>query len=289
MSQAISPVILITGAGRGIGRATALHLAASGARLGLLARGASELQRTLAAVTGAGAQGVAVTADVTDEEAVARAHEQIEESLGPVDVLVNNAGVGGPIGPMWEVDPGQWWRTVEINLRGTYVCSRAVLPSMVERGVGRIVNVASHAGVHRWPYFTAYATGKSAVIKLTESLAAETREHGIAVLAVHPGLVDTGIGDASLGNGPPTPPSGELAERVSSWFERQRAEGHTVPVERAAALIVDVASGRADALSGRYIAIEDDLDALIERAEEVRRDNLQALKLERLGPDRDRP
>jgi NAD(P)-dependent dehydrogenase (short-subunit alcohol dehydrogenase family) len=153
---------------------------------------------------------------------------------------------------------------------------------MVERRRGRIVNVVSNAGAHRWPYFSAYAVSKAAAIKLTENLAAETRAHGVTVFAAHPGLVRAGLTDAALADGP-RPAPGSRAERVRSWFERQLAEGRTVSAEEAAAFVVDLASGRADRLSGRYIAIEDDLDALIERAHEVQRDNLQALKVQRLG------
>jgi NAD(P)-dependent dehydrogenase (short-subunit alcohol dehydrogenase family) len=282
VSDSRSPVVLITGASRGIGRAMALRFAADGARVALLARSAAGLEETLAAVRDAAGEGEAVPADVTDQDAVARAQREIEGSLGPVDVLVNNAGVGGPTGGLWEVDPDEWWRTIEINLRGTFVCTRAVLPGMVERRRGRIVNIVSNAGAHRWPYFTAYATSKGAVIKLTESLAAETREHGVTVFAAHPGLVRAGLTDAALAEGP-RPAEGSLAERVRSWFERELAEGRTVSAEEAAAFVVDLASGRADALSGRYVAIEDDLDALIQRAPEVERDNLHALKVQRLA------
>lgn len=142
--------------------------------------------------------------------------------------------------------------------------------------------MVSNAGAHRWPYFTAYAVSKAAVIKLTESLAAETRAYGVVVFAAHPGLVRAGLTDAALVEGPP-PAEGSLAERVHTWFEREVAEGRSVSAEEAAAFVVDLASGRADTLSGRYIAIEDDLDALIERAQEVQRDNLHALKVQRLA------
>ena len=282
MSEPLAPVVLITGASRGIGRATAVRFVAAGARVALLARSEAGLEETLAAVRDAGGEGLSLTADVTDERAVTRAQREIEDSLGPVDVLVNNAGLGGPAGELWQVDHAEWWETVEVNLRGTYLCTRAVLPGMVERRQGRVVNVVSNAGAHRWPYFTAYAVSKGAVIKLTESLAAETRDHGVAVLAVHPGLVRAGLTDNALGEGP-RPPAGSLQERVRSWFEREVAEGRSVSVDEAAAFLVDLGGGRADALSGRYIAIDDDLDALIERADEVQRDNLHALKVERLG------
>jgi NAD(P)-dependent dehydrogenase (short-subunit alcohol dehydrogenase family) len=275
------PVVLITGASRGIGRALALRLAADGARVALLARSSEGLQETLAAVTAAGGEGAAFSADVTDDRAVATAHAEIEGRLGPVDVLVNNAGVGGPVGEMWTLSADAWWQTVEVNLQGTYLCARAVLPGMVERRRGRIINIVSNAGAHRWPYFTAYAVSKGAVIKLTESLAAETRAYGVAVIAAHPGLVRGGLTDAALGDAPPPAP-GALAARVRSWFERELEAGRTVSVDEAASFVAQLSSGRADALSGRYVAVEDDLDALIQHAEEVRRDNLHALKVQRL-------
>lgn len=262
-----------------------MRFAAEGARVALLARNASGLQETLAAVLEAGGEGLTLVADVTDERAIMRALAEVEGTFGPVEVLVNNAGVGGPTGAMWEVDAGEWWRTIEINLHGTFTCTRTILPSMVNLRRGRIINVVSNAGAHRWPYFTAYATSKAAVIKLTESLAAETRIHGVAVLAAHPGLVRAGLTDAALVDGTP-PAGGSLAERVRDWFAQEVAAGRTVSVEEAAAFMVDLASGRADMLSGRYIAIEDDLDALIARAEEVQSENLHALKVQRLvrGP-----
>jgi len=262
-----------------------VRFAAEGARVALLARSVTGLQETLAAVLDAGGEGLTLAADVTDQRAIMRARAEIEGAFGPVEVLVNNAGVGGPTGEMWEVDAGEWWRTIEINLHGTFICTRTILPAMVRLHRGRIINVVSNAGAHRWPYFTAYATSKAAVIKLTESLAAETRAHGVAVLAAHPGLVRAGLTDAELTDGT-SPVEGSLAERVRDWFAQEVAAGRTVSAEEAAAFMVDLASGRADMLSGRYIAIEDDLDALIARAGEVQSENLHALKVQRLvhGP-----
>ena len=190
----------------------ALCLAARGTRMALLARSAEGLAETLGLVREAGGEAATFTVDVTDDHSVAAAVRDAEESLGPVEVLVNNAGLGGPVGEMWEVDPGEWWDTVDVNLRGTYTCSRAVLPGMVRRQRGRIINVVSKAGAHRWPYFTAYAVSKAAVIKLTESLAAETRAAGVAVLAAHPGLVRAGLTDAALADGP-RQPEGSLPHR----------------------------------------------------------------------------
>jgi NAD(P)-dependent dehydrogenase (short-subunit alcohol dehydrogenase family) len=184
---------------------------------------------------------------------------------------------------MWEIVPEDWWRTVEVNLRGTYICSRLVLPSMVDRRAGRIVNVVSNAGAHRWPYFTSYATSKAAVIKLTESLALETRPYDVTVIAAHPGLVRGGFTDMEEIGREIEAPEGSIEHRVRSWFQRQIAEGHTVSLEEAGAFLVEMGLGDVAALSGRYVAVSDDLDALLAHAERVRDENLHALKVERLS------
>jgi NAD(P)-dependent dehydrogenase (short-subunit alcohol dehydrogenase family) len=112
--------------------------------------------------------------------------DKLRHDLGPIDLLVNNAGISGPTGPAWEVPEQDWWSSVEVNLRSVELCSRLVLPEMVDRGRGRIVNVTSQAGAFRWPLASAYSVSKAAVIKFTENLGVETRRHGISVFSVHP-------------------------------------------------------------------------------------------------------
>src|SRR5262245_22598866 len=136
-------VAVVTGGGRGIGRAIALALATAGAWTAVLARSQSELDTTVQLIEHAGGRARAFVSDVTDVLAVRNAMRNIEQALGPVDLLVNNAATGGPIGPFWETDTEQWWQALEVNLRGPVLCSRAVLPGMVARHQGRIVNVAS--------------------------------------------------------------------------------------------------------------------------------------------------
>jgi NADP-dependent 3-hydroxy acid dehydrogenase YdfG len=149
-------VCVITGGGRGIGRVLARSLADAGAAVGLIARSGDELAETVRLITAAGGRATAARADVTDEQAVAYAIYVLYRRLGPVDLLVNNAGVSGPFGDAWQVDASEWWRAVEINLRGVLLCSRAILPAMTARGAGRIVNITSEAGVYRWPQASAY-------------------------------------------------------------------------------------------------------------------------------------
>jgi NADP-dependent 3-hydroxy acid dehydrogenase YdfG len=147
-AQLRGTVSVITGGGRGIGRMLAQALARAGAAVGLIARSGRELAETVRLVEACGGTAAAGT-DVTDEQAAAEAIATLVSRLGPVDLLVNNAGVNGPAGDAWQVDADQWWRAVEINLRGVFLCSRAVLPDMAARGTGRIVNITSQAGVYR--------------------------------------------------------------------------------------------------------------------------------------------
>jgi NAD(P)-dependent dehydrogenase (short-subunit alcohol dehydrogenase family) len=248
-------------------------------RVAVVARTGEEIEKTVSMIDAAGGQGIAVAADVADGDVVQSAHAEVVERLGAVDLLVNNAGVGGSIVATWEADPDAWRRTVEINLFGTFLWSHAVLPSMVERGRGRIVNVSSNAGAYRWPFVSDYSVAKAAIIKLTENLALETRRHGVAVFVIHPGTVNVGPTQRLLES---EVAEGTLAARVKAWFAEQLEAGDDYPPEAAAELVKALASGHADRLSGRYISVEDDLEALIEAADEIRDRDLQVLKLARL-------
>ncbi len=269
-------VALVTGGGGGLGREIALQLAAAGAGVAVVARSPDQLEETVALVEAAGGRAVAAPADVTDFAAVEAVVGNIEQSLGPIDFLVNNAGVSGPVAPLWESDPEQWWRAVETNLRGAFLCCRAVLPGLVARKQGRIVNVTSNAGIYRWPYLSAYAISKAAVIKLTENLAVETKKHGVKVFSINPGMLRAGMTASLLAA--PVPPESPVGI-VASWFRQEMDAGREVPLERGAALITRVAAGHADALAGRYFSVYDDLDELVARATTIRRDDLYTLRL----------
>jgi NAD(P)-dependent dehydrogenase (short-subunit alcohol dehydrogenase family) len=249
-------------------------LAMEGIAVAVLSRTPSELEQTARAIGRDGGTAVPIVGDVTRHADVARAVEACR-ALGPIDLLVNNAGVGGPIGLMWDSEPDSWWRAVEINLRGTYNCIHAVLPGMVDRGRGRIINMASDAGAFRWPLVSHYSVAKAAVIKLTENLAAEAGRHGIAAFAIHPGLVRIGLTETSL--------HAEVADgspeaTVQAWVRRQFEKGLDVPPERVCELVVQLASGEADRLSGRYITVHDDLRELLAQAETIRRSDSHVLR-----------
>src|SRR5579859_3230581 len=173
-------VALVTGAGRGIGKAIPVALAIAGARVVLTARSASEIDQTLAEIESSGGQALAVPADVSTPAAVASLVDRAQVKVGTIRVLVNNAGVLEPVALLWEVDPDKWWHSVEINLRGPFLCMRAVLPGMIARGRGRGVNLASRAAKVPIADGTAYAASKTGLVRVTESLAWELEGCGVS-------------------------------------------------------------------------------------------------------------
>ena len=247
-------VALVTGGGRGIGRGIALELAGAGARVAVAARTREQVEATAAEVGG-----VAIEADVSDRADVERMVAQAEGELGPLDVLVNNAGIALWEENAWGLEPQEWWRILEVNVLGVYLCCRTVIPGMIERGGGRIVNVASGAAYLPGSTSTAYAASKAAVHRFSETLATQLAPHGIPVFSISPGLVRTElIGDHFGDDAPWTPP--ELAPR----------------------LVRALAGGRLDALSGRYLHAEhDDIDDVASRADEIVAADLNAIRLRR--------
>jgi NAD(P)-dependent dehydrogenase (short-subunit alcohol dehydrogenase family) len=264
-------VALVTGGGRGLGRAMAEALAAAGAAVAVLARSADELADTVAGIETRGGKAIALPADVTDRTAVEQAVARTESTLGPLDLLVNNAGILAPIGAFWELDPGAWWRVLEINLLGPVLFTRTALPGMVARGRGRIVNVASGAGARPIAGGTAYCSSKAALFRLTDTLAAETEPHGIRVFALVPGVIRTRMTEWLMDD-----------PDAQSWLPQFKPifdEGRDDPIERVGQLIVRLASGQADALRGRIVSVRDDFEGLLRDAEAIRRDDRYALRL----------
>ena len=247
-------VALVTGGGRGIGRGIALELALAGARVAVAARTREQVEAPAADV-----DGIAIEADVSKRADVERMVAEAERELGPLDVLVNNAGIALWEEKDWELDPVEWWHVLEVNTLGVYLCCRAAIPGMIERGGGRIVNVASGAAYLPGSTSTAYSASKSAVHRFSETLANQLRPYGIPVFSISPGLVRTELIGGHFGDDAPwTPP--ELAPR----------------------LVRALAGGRLDALAGRYLHAEhDDVDDVAARADQIVADDLNAIRLRR--------
>jgi 3-oxoacyl-[acyl-carrier protein] reductase len=183
---------LITGAGRGIGRATAIALAKEGVHLGLIGLTMSNLEKVTAELEQYDVNISAATADVADLEAVHQAVEHIKTDLGSIDILINNAGIA-KFGGFLDLTPEEWGNIVQVNLMGVYNVTRAVLPEMIERKSGDIVNISSTAGQKGAPVTSAYSASKFAVLGLTESLMLEVRKHNIRVTALTPSTVATDL------------------------------------------------------------------------------------------------
>ena len=261
-------VAIVTGGGRGIGRAVAQCLAEAGVAVAVAGRSLDHLTETARLIEDVGARALALETDVTDRQSVEALVQATQERLGPVDLLVNNAG-NLTVGPIWEADPDEWWHCIDVNLRGPFLCTRAVLPSMISRGRGRIVNVASSAAYTDPPYLSAYGSSKAALIRFTRSLAAETRAHGLVAFAVHPGGVDTQLQRQYRA---------QLASLEGQPRQASTSARQYVPAERAGRLIEALASGRADRLSGRSIEVADDLEDMILRSEEIVEQDLYSLR-----------
>jgi 3-oxoacyl-[acyl-carrier protein] reductase len=241
---------LVTGGGRGIGANVARELTAAGMKVTVTGRTREQVEAVAEEIGGR-----ALVGDVSKRDDVERWFAEV----GDVDLLVNNAGIDSSEHmASWELDPDDWWYVFEVNVLGVYLCCRAVIPRMLERGSGRIVNVASGAAYLPNTKSTAYSASKAAVHRFSEILADQLRPHGVPVFSISPGLVRTEMTSGTPDDAPWTPP--ELAPR----------------------LVRALASGRLDKLSGRYLHAEhDDPDDLAARADEILAGDLNAIRLRR--------
>lgn len=254
MARLMDTVAVVTGGGRGIGREIALQLAREGAKVAVLARTATEIQETISLIQGEGGRAIALPTDVTDHSAVEGAFTRIATELGPVDTLVNNHGSFQAFGPVWDCDPLVWWRDVEINLRGTFHTCRAVSPTMLARGKGRIVNLVGGGTGNSFPHGSGYASSKAAIMRLTECLNDTTIAHGVRAFAVDPGLVRSAMTEMQL--------SSEAGKTYLPGIQQLFDDGVDIGPSCAALVIADISAGRFDALAGRLLRGVDDRDVL---------------------------
>jgi 3-oxoacyl-[acyl-carrier protein] reductase len=194
---------LITGGGKGIGRALAIALAQEGVDIALMGRSAGSLEEVAKELNGTGVKVAYATADVSDMNAVNTAVTHLTKALGEIDILINNAGIAA-FGGFLELEPAQWEQIIQVNLMGVYYVTRAILPGMIERKTGDIINISSTAGQRGAPLTSAYSTSKFGLLGLTESLMLEVRKHNIRVSALTPSTIATDMAkDLKLTDGNP--------------------------------------------------------------------------------------
>ena len=278
----LGQVAVVTGAGRGIGRMIAEELAREGARVALLARTANEIAGVAETIVAAGGQAQAYAVDIVDGAAVDAVFQAVERDLGPVSLLTNNAGSFAAIGPIWEVDPDVWWRDIEINVRGTFNCCRAVLPKMIERRAGRIINLTGGGTATSFPNGSGYATSKAGLLRLTECIADLALESDVRLFAMDPGLVRTAMTEYQL--------SSAAGRTYLTNMPRLFEEGVDVPPTLAARLSVEIGAGRFDRLAGRMLmAARGDHELTDADIDEIVRQDFRSLRVNGMPPERPAP
>ncbi|WP_053205958.1 SDR family NAD(P)-dependent oxidoreductase [Jiangella muralis] len=257
---------LVTGAGRGIGRAVATGLAERGWSVGLLARDAAALNEVAALCRTAGGTAIPVAADVADPEAVAAAVGAVETELGAVGLLVNNAGAIEPVEePFLDTDPADTWRVIEVNLRGPLLVTHAVLPGMLAAGGGRVVNISSGMAYRATSAYTGYAISKGALARFTAQLAAQYGAAGVRAFDLAPGTVRT-VMSTSM----------PVHAGFTGW----------TPPERAVELVAAIGEGTLDELTGRFFrAGTDTPESLLALRDDILAQDARVLRLPTAGPD----
>ena len=243
-------VAWVTGAGRGIGRATALALAKQGAAVALVSRTQNEVEQVAAEIQARGGTALASLLDVSNWDMVNWTAQQIAGNLGPIDMLINNAGVLDPMGKVWEADPEQAGRLFDINLSGAYYCMRSVLPDMVQRGRGVIVNVSSGAAISAAQGWSAYAASKAGLDHLTRNVAVDLQGTGVRVYSLHPGMVETRMQE-TLRSSPPD----QLPPDRRQYFITQKEAGKVLPPEVPARTMLWLCSAQCDLENGAVVSL----------------------------------
>ena len=249
---------LVTGGGRGIGAATARLLASRGAAVALAARTGDEVASVAQEIEARGGAALPLVVDVTDEASVAAGFERARAELGPVMILVNNAGTPGVPLPVAAMEPDSWRHVFEVNVTGAFLCAREALPQMASENWGRIVNVSSAAARHPMAGMAAYSASKAALDQLTRVLALEGAPYNVVTTGVYPGVVDTRMQDESRGFG-----ADLIGKQLHRMFRGYRDFGMLRPPEEPAKLISYLCTPAAGRLNGHIIRLEQ-LEALRE-------------------------
>ena len=250
-------VAVVTGAGRGFGRAIAVKLAGEGAAVTLVSRSARELEDVAAEIQRAGGRALVAAADVSNPAQVAQACTAAQQAFGPATLLVSNAGVPGPFGPVWEVDIDKWWNSEAIHIRAPQLLMRNLMPDMVSRRNGRVIVISAVASRITLPFLSAYSVGKAALNKLVEMAAAEAAPHNVQVFAVEPGFVVTQLADDTYND----PDARRYLPHMLEYLDAgKRRANPLADLNRTAERCVKLAAGDYDVLSGRFMELDDPID-----------------------------
>jgi 3-hydroxybutyrate dehydrogenase len=246
-------VALVTGGGRGIGRAVALAFARAGVRVAIAARTAAQVDAVAAEIGRSGGEAVAVTCDVSIPASVDEAARRVRQRMGPVDVLVNNAGIADSA-PLAKMDEAFWDRMIAVNLKGVFLCTRACLPDMLDRGWGRVINIASVAARVGFQYTSAYCASKHGVLGFTRAIAHEVAKKGVTVNAICPGWVETDMTAASIARivGHTGLPASEARQRL----EAMNPQGRLIRPDEVANVALFLAGEAADGITGQALQID---------------------------------
>jgi NAD(P)-dependent dehydrogenase (short-subunit alcohol dehydrogenase family) len=264
---------IVTGAGRGIGRALALEFARQGAKVVCCGRGEQHINETASAIESEGGSALAVVCDVTQRRQVDDMVTSALDRFGRVDVLFNNAGSFNAIGAIWEVDPEVWWKDVTTNLLGPMLCSRAVLPHMMDRNEGIIINMDGGGSGNPFAGGSGYACSKAALLRLTDSLAAELRRSlsSVLVFGMGPGFVRTDMTELQA-----------VSPLGLKWMPGSKAafDAHQDgPPENCAKATVQLIRAACPELSGRVFGVGTDFADVLSRAEDIAQKDLLTLRL----------
>jgi 3-oxoacyl-[acyl-carrier protein] reductase len=256
MKKLKGKVAIVTGAGRGIGKAISISFAREGAKLVVVSRTFSEVLETAREIEMVGGEALPLRVDVSSKGEVEEMVERACERFKGIDVLVNNAGILGPVGALHENDVDEWIKTIHVNLIGAFLCCRAILPLMIQQRSGKIINLSGGGAAYPRPNFSAYACSKAAVVRLTETLAEEVKDYNIQVNAIAPGVVKTRLVEEIAA-------AREKAGERALSDARRVLEGSGVGFEPVTKLAVFLASDESNGLTGRLIsAVWDDWRSL---------------------------
>jgi NAD(P)-dependent dehydrogenase (short-subunit alcohol dehydrogenase family) len=252
-------VALVTGAGKGFGRAIALALAKEGSAVALVARTLADVEAVATEIRAAGGTGLPIAADVTQEADVERSIRETEAALGPITQFVNNAGVGWPYGPIGGMDVARWWDAQHLHQLAPMLYLSRLLPAMSAAGKGRAVIVSAKASHLSVQSMSAYITGKTAQVRIVNVAALEIAPAGLAIFAIDPGFVVTSLARETLTSPEAQAHLPDMVRRLGEVAENDFSPQLAACGQR----VVDLMSGRYDALNGRYFEMQDDLDAAL--------------------------